>query len=209
MTFGANARRTHSSTYSKWPLKRTLFPHYVYPEPDSRREDRRRSIATAWHVRDVISRPAPGIRIVLAITEGSEVEFWILARPFGTRVTRRRKTGDEGEGEGMSRDVRQKGGKEGRCEKPGFVAYLRNSGCARSFMKYPIYPEGRVKFLTGRSTFQGILRRAYRLDLNMSVTKEDVTLDISHAWRSRLKRKYLTHKWICIIIDPLYIYIAV
>lgn len=89
MTFGANARGTHSSTYSKWPLKRTLFPHYVYPEPDSRREGRRRSIATAWHVRDVISRPAPGIRIVLAITEGSEVEFWILARPFGTRVTRR------------------------------------------------------------------------------------------------------------------------
>lgn len=130
MVFGANAKGTHSSTYSKWPLKRTLFPHYVYLQPDSRREGRRRSIATAWHVRDVISRPAPGIRIVLAITEGSEVEFWILAKPFGTRVTRRMEGQGEEEGEGMSRDVRQKGGKGG---KEGRKEGARSEASSRIF----------------------------------------------------------------------------
>lgn len=123
MTFGTNCTRdTHSSTYSKWSLISAL-------RISRARFKEMRSIATAWHVRDVISRFAPGIRIVLAITEGSEVEFWILARPFGTRVTRRDGR-PEGEDEGASRDDKSPRRGPGRCEKRGYVAYLRNSGRA-------------------------------------------------------------------------------
>lgn len=106
-------------------------------------------------MRDVISRPAPGIRIVpryYGRKRGGVLDpreaLWHARNLKGGRP-------GLGEGEGTSRDVRQrpKGGREVREARLGRVS--SEFRLRRSFMKYPIYPEGRVKFLTGRGTSKG------------------------------------------------------
>lgn len=98
-----------------------------------------------------------------------------------------------GEGEGTSRDVRQRpeGGREVREARLGRVS--SEFRLRRSFMKYPIYPEGRVKFLTD----EGLPGDPpLRLSTRLKYIRHERGCNTRHfTRRSRLKYKHIANEF--------------